>query len=266
MNKVEYPEDSDTSDEDFDPGKTANEAVSEVDSDGDSEDPLSDKEDPGTRGIKRKKRPTKSRKKPKDGGNSDLSESPEKKLLTEEEQKKKVDDLWAMFKKDTSFKPKEAPQKPDIEETKENTKQNISIPKEEAKKETVKVTQIFEFAGEEVIVEKELPAKEAKLINKPSSSLGTSKRGGARSGGLTSLISQLGKKQKITTLEKSKLDWDKFKKEENLEDELHTFNKGKDGYLEKQDFLQRTDVRRFEIERDIRNIERNKRMNMNNID
>lgn len=32
-------------------------------------------------------------------------------------------------------------------------------------------------------------------------------------------------------------------------------------YLERQDFLQRTDLRRFEIEKEVRTIERNKRMN-----
>ncbi len=98
--------------------------------------------------------------------------------------------------------------------------------------------------------------------------------------------------QAFHSQEKSKLDWDKFKKKEGIEEELQTHNKGKDGYvyilgveclchvtwqrkvrcrkicsflpnylelsfsftryIERQAFLNRTDVRQFEIERDIR--------------
>lgn len=47
--------------------------------------------------------------------------------------------------------------------------------------------------------------------------------------GIGSVLDQLGKKKKISTLEKSKLDWDRFKKEEDIEEELQTHNKGKDG-------------------------------------
>ncbi|KAI4469934.1 bucentaur related [Holotrichia oblita] len=162
---------------------------------------------------------------------------------TEEEKKKQEEDLWATFKKETNFKARPI----NVQNTKDNnTKENENIEQKKVP-EKIKVTEIFEFAGEEIKVEKEVPVNStsARLSNKASGS-DPPKRG---------------KKQKITTLEKSKLDWDKFKKEENLEEELHNFNKGKDGYLDRQDFLQRTDVRRFEIERDIRNAERNKRMN-----
>lgn len=75
-------------------------------------------------------------------------------------------------------------------------------------------------------------------------------------GGISSVLGQIGKKGKISTLEKSKLDWDNFKKQENIEEELNTHNKGKDGYLERQDFLQRADLRQFEIEKKIRNSSR----------
>lgn len=81
------------------------------------------------------------------------------------------------------------------------------------------------------------------------------KRGGGLSG-ITSVLGQIGKKAKISTLEKSKLDWDSYKKQENLEEEINTHNKGKDGYLERQDFLQRTDLRQFEIEKQLRNTSR----------
>lgn len=56
-------------------------------------------------------------------------------------------------------------------------------------------------------------------------------RGRGRGGGLSSVLGQLGKKNKLSTLEKSKLDWDSFKKDEGISDDLQTFNKGKDGYV-----------------------------------
>lgn len=66
MNNLEYPDESDSSDEDYVPEKAPAEVVSEVESEGDDEDPLSDKEDLGIRtNTKRKKKGAKSRKKSK---------------------------------------------------------------------------------------------------------------------------------------------------------------------------------------------------------
>lgn len=76
--------------------------------------------------------------------------------------------------------------------------------------------------------------------------------GAGCSTGLGSLLNQLGKKKKISVLEKSQMDWKSFKQDEGIDEQLQTFNKGKDGYLERQDFLQRTDVRQFEIEKSLR--------------
>jgi len=103
------------------------------------------------------------------------------------------------------------------------------------------------------------------------------------SGGLANILSQIGKKSKLTVLEKSKLDWDGYKKKEGIVEELVTYNKGKDGlvfefciysknlkilfnglyfyfrYLEKQDFLERTDLRQFELEKAMRAANRSHR-------
>lgn len=54
-------------------------------------------------------------------------------------------------------------------------------------------------------------------------------RGRGRGGGIASLIGQLGKKNKLSTLEKSKLDWENFKKDEGIEEDLERHNKGKEG-------------------------------------
>lgn len=284
---------------------------SEVESDGDPEDPLSDSESTDKSGNKRKKKKsTKRRKKAKADDsmeeNTQAEIDPAKLQLTEEEKKKRADLLWADFKKDTNVKRKTA----DNESTNgdcssSSTSNELKSDEDKLKsaessvkssrpihQEKVKIKQLFEFAGEAVEVEKEVAADslEARLYNKKEteekleilttesnsnvheSSLNNSTttvrskfpvatrgRGGLK--GIGSVLSQLGKKAKVSTLEKSKLDWEKFKKEEKIDDELKAYNKGRDGYLDRQDFLQRADLRRFEIEKDIRTIERNKRMN-----
>lgn len=157
----------------------------------------------------------------------DDTDDVEKKEETEEEKKKRADSLWADFMKDTGFKSKkaEAPV-----EKKEEAKAEISKPKQQ----TVKITKVYQFAGEEVKVDKEVPvdSAEARLAQKASSSddskpvIKTTRKG---LGGIGSVLNQLGKKPKISTLEKSKLDWERYKKEEKIEEELASYNKGKDG-------------------------------------
>ena len=51
-----------------------------------------------------------------------------------------------------------------------------------------------------------------------------------RPGGIASIMNVISrKKQKMGCLDKSKLDWNKFVKEEGIKEELETHNKGKDG-------------------------------------
>ncbi|NP_001355267.1 craniofacial development protein 1 isoform 5 [Mus musculus] len=74
-----------------------------------------------------------------------------------------------------------------------------------------------------------------------------------RASGMSSLLGKIGaKKQKMSTLEKSKLDWESFKEEEGIGEELAIHNRGKEGYIERKAFLDRVDHRQFEIERDLR--------------
>lgn len=157
-----------------------------------------------------------------------------------EAQKKKADEAWESFKKETSVREK----KPEIKDKK-------------ITKETVTVTKVYDFAGEEVKVIKEIAANsnEAKALPRKvpatdTTPLGRLKRSGG--GGIHSVLGKLGKKQKLSTLEKSKLDWQNFKEEKGIHEELNSYKKGKDGYLEKQSFLERTDMRQFEKERDVR--------------
>ena len=280
----QLPSDSDEDDEDYVPDGADSEPVSEVESEGDAESGPEDENDENKRETT-KKRGRKSgkgaksnvKKRRKSGKNvkgegeekeEKEEESAEKKKLTEEEEKKRADSLWADFMKDTGVVSKVSRQ------DSTNKLKEKSPPLEKPKvEEKVKITKVFEFAGEEVKIEQEVSADSAEARLSLSSAENSEKTGNSASpagkgtgrgkgfkraglGGISSVLGQLGKKAKISTLEKSKLDWDSYKKEENLEEEISTHNKGKDGYLERQDFLQRADLRQFEIEKQLRNANR----------
>ncbi|TDH68246.1 hypothetical protein CCR75_003248 [Bremia lactucae] len=65
--------------------------------------------------------------------------------------------------------------------------------------------------------------------------------------GLDKVLASFDEPRKVSTIEKSSLDWDTFKEVQGIEDELTHLTK--DGYLEKQEFLQRLDQKRFDIEK-----------------
>ncbi|KAK1334501.1 hypothetical protein QTO34_005507 [Cnephaeus nilssonii] len=146
-----------------------------------------------------------------------------------EDARKKEDELWASFLNDVGPKSKvpSSPQVKKREETKETSSNKLLVKAEELEKpketEKVKITKVFDFAGLK------------------------------RSSGMSSLLGKIGaKKQKMSTLEKSKLDWESFKEEEGIGEELAIHNRGKEGYIERKAFLDRVDHRQFEIERDLR--------------
>jgi len=63
----------------------------------------------------------------------------------------------------------------------------------------------------------------------------------------------LDKKRKLNIIDKSKLDWKKYKRDnKQVDEELQTYAKGGKTYTERQDFLKRTEMREYEIERDQR--------------
>jgi len=234
----------------------------------------------------------------------------EKAELNEEVEKKKTEDIWAEFKRDTGggSKPKPKPSggglvsvlapapsvknslpvKPksrfgslfdDIEKSKEEAvgegeKEVVkekpknrfgslfdAPPKVEQAKENeestlksgdkVEITKVFDFAGEVVKVSKQVSAdskEAAKFLSGETSSSSTTKR----SGGLAGVVGSITKKPKMGCLDKSKLDWNQFVQEKNIREELSTHNKGKDGYVEKLEFLERADLRQFEQEKALR--------------
>ncbi|XP_028931618.1 craniofacial development protein 1 [Ornithorhynchus anatinus] len=196
-----------------------------------------------------------------------------KRSKSEDERKKKEDALWASFLSDVGPKARDPPgahvQTATDSQAKSSSKPPVTQKEPEKPKgaEKVTITKVFDFAGEEVRVTKEVDAasKEAKSFFKLSekekpqadtpsaaSTLPTGS-GVKKPSGMNSLLGKIGaKKQKMSTLEKSKLDWETFKEEEGIGEELAIHNRGKEGYIERKAFLERVDHRQFEIERDLR--------------
>lgn len=107
------------------------------------------------------------------------------------------------------------------------------------------VTQVRRFAGTNVMIQ-------TTVEDKPSSSSKPPKKPAT---GLDLVLDQL-EDNKISTVAKTSMDWDKFKGDRGLEEELEKKAQGKDAYLVKKDFLDRVDHRRFEHERTERDKER----------
>lgn len=137
----------------------------------------------------------------------------------------------------------------------ESDSSDVKSDETKATSDKIAVTKVYDFAGEIVKVTKEVDAnsKEAKKFldsnnsteEPPSVDEGTKRK----VGGLASVVGSIGKKAKMGCLDKSKLDWNQFVQDEGIKEDLTTFNKGKEGYVEKQMFLERADVRQFEIEK-----------------
>lgn len=160
-------------------------------------------------------------------------------------EKEKADLLWADFLKDVEPLPKKQPP-PAVAQSCPTTSKFEPATVEKK----VKFTKIMNFAGETVLVDTEVDTEEAR---ERGSGAEAPLPGTKRPAGVQNVLSRiLNKKQKLSVLDKSKLDWEKYKKEKGIEEEIQTHNRGKDGYLEKQAFLQRADLRQFEIEKNLR--------------
>ena len=71
------------------------------------------------------------------------------------------------------------------------------------------------------------------------------------------MVEGISKKRGVTTVEKSHFDWEKYKREKALEEELK--DAAQKGVVEKQEFLHRVDERLFEKEKEERDKERARR-------
>ncbi|XP_061578574.1 craniofacial development protein 1 [Cololabis saira] len=247
------------------------------------EDPINEDDDvPHADNAKKKKR--------KDVRNRKMGAQRLKKMKVEEEegeaketqgnngeddtkQKKKSDDLWASFLSDVGSRPKDSQSAPTAKAESEQKVPAASGETEPSGPAMVTITKVFDFAGEEVRVSKEVSAdsKEAKSFLKSQNTEEEEEENGSkerspapsqpplpgpsakRPAGISNIMNRFGgKKQKMSTLEKSKMDWDAFKSEEGITEELAIHNRGKEGYVERKNFLDRVDHRRFELEKAVR--------------
>jgi hypothetical protein len=108
----------------------------------------------------------------------------------------------------------------------------------------LQISEVRDFAGQEIEVKK--------LVDADSKEASEKARGSASSA-VDAILEQIKKKPKLSVLDKSKKDWGEFKDEnKGLEDELDAYKKSSNQYLDRVSFLQRTDYREFERERDAR--------------
>ena len=120
---------------------------------------------------------------------------------------------------------------------------DIELPK--TKEGTVMETSVF--AGQTVQTAKKQSSTAAKAPAKGNSKL-------------DNVLAQLAGPTKISTVRKTNDDWEQFKEsDKQLQDELEKKAQGKDAFLVKQDFLNRVDHRKFELEKEERDRERAKR-------
>ncbi|CAJ0940082.1 unnamed protein product, partial [Mesorhabditis belari] len=157
-----------------------------------------------------------------------------------------LDDLFPTF----SYTPNVPTLKTTANETKEEKEdKNVNFASTSTK--TTTITEVFDFAGDEVKIERQVTEEELKKHEDKEKKLQDKVRPVKRSG-LGDMLTELTKKKKISTIDKSMLDWNSFKTENDLGEELKTFNKGKGGYLKRMEFLQEADARQFEQEKEVR--------------
>lgn len=109
----------------------------------------------------------------------------------------------------------------------------------------VEITEVRDFAGENVEVRRLVDAESKEASEKV-------KRLAGPPSAVDAMLEQIKKKQKMSVLDKTKKDWGEFKEEKQLDEELDAYKKSSNQYLDKVGFLQRTDMREFERERDAR--------------
>jgi len=186
---------------------------------------------------------------------NDIKDNVEVKVVNEKEKasrKSEIDDLWAELNKEEPIPIKR--QKIENEATKPSDIKEASITKkeEELKKDksledealaiiramksgnTKKIKETINFAGRVYENERGMTVKdEKKIIQREKNQLkGTLS-------GLDNLVNMIddGKKN-ITAISKSKIDWNKYAKDEKIESKLE--QNRKDGYLQKKGFIEKT--------------------------
>lgn len=102
------------------------------------------------------------------------------------------------------------------------------------------------FAGENVIIEKK--------VDKDSKEAAKAAGKKVEMTNLQKLVKSLKKGNKVSIVDKTKADWDKWKsqQEHHVQEELEAYKKSSNKYLDRQDFLKRAELREYERQRDAR--------------
>lgn len=114
----------------------------------------------------------------------------------------------------------------------------------------VQITETRRFAGREIEVTRlvEQDSKEAAEAAKKAAQAQSLK-----ASGLDSLLSQYQKKKNVSVLDKTRIDWQQYKKTaDGVEEELEEYKKSDKRYLDKVAFLKDAELRQYEKERDAR--------------
>ncbi|CAM9937103.1 unnamed protein product [Ectocarpus sp. 13 AM-2016] len=109
----------------------------------------------------------------------------------------------------------------------------------------VEVTEVKKYAGKDIVVKRKVAGSAEHVA-----------AAGAKKGGLDNVLAALDGPKSISTVTKSSMDWETYKAAEGIEGDMEQATKDGKGYLNKQDFLQRCDVRKFETELEARQSKR----------
>ncbi|KGK40183.1 hypothetical protein JL09_g559 [Pichia kudriavzevii] len=159
-----------------------------------------------------------------------------------------INSIWAELNSMSSSRPNTtkdtAKQQTGFMDTEETKSSERAKPTADSvlKPQTIKITRTYEFAGKMITEEKEVDAdsEEAKAHLNSTAIKGTPKEEEERKSTRCRLTNS--STAKLSTLEKSRLDWANFVDKSKISEELKYNNKG--GFLEKQDFLNRVESRR----------------------
>lgn len=194
--------------------------------------------------------PGRKRRKKDDDNETNLADSGEPKMTAEEE-KAKADELWAQLNAE-DVKPKVSQPLTSSSTTSSSSAATlkVEVKKEVKKEETVKSPPPPATSSLQSSIR---IAATSGLSGLAALRQASASRSQAPPPAKSRLAEILGKnKNQPSTLMKTKADWEKFKADEGLAEELKEHTRSKDSYVERQAFLQRADVRQFEQEKSVR--------------
>lgn len=219
MNDEEFEAELSSDDEDYCPGK---EVISASENSApEADDPENSDEEDQSKKIKKRKKASRGRKsKPVESEDEEVVTAS---VVDREEEKRRTEALWADFLSGT-----EIPLEPKKEESSSKATTSAAAATKPANIPKPKPKEIFEFAGETIDIPTKSNEEEPAAPAKSPVAVAGVKRASAGAG-LSSLLGQITKKNKLSVLEKTKLDWDGFKSKEGIGEELQSHNRGRDG-------------------------------------